>query len=278
MLTRFLAYRSSRLLITALALASTVAGCASNPAPRPERAANESTVAEPDSAGPAPAETTPARYLAPPVALKSTAPEEYVVVKGDTLWGIASKFLERPWFWPEIWRDNPQIDNPDLIYPGDVLTIVYIDGRPYIQVGDGPRVGGSFTTIRLSPRVRVEALADDHDRVPVQSIQQFITRPRVVSKEQLDTAPYILSAQDDRLIYGSGDRVYVRGPQILNKNERYSLFRPGQALRDPATRELLGYEAILIADAMVIKGGDPATVMLENSQREALKGDRLLPI
>ncbi len=277
MLTRFLAYRSSKSLLNALTLVSTMAGCANNPAPRPEVAANAPTAAEPHNAGPVSAETPPARYSEPSVALKSTAPEEYVVVKSDTLWDIASEFLERPWFWPEIWRVNPQIDNPHLIYPGDVLTIVYIDGRPYIQVGDGPRIGGS-STIRLSPRVRVEALADDQNRVPVQSIQQFIIRPRVVSKEQLDTAPYILGAQDDRLIYGSGDRVYVRGPQILNKNERYSLFRPGQALRDPATRELLGYEAILIADAMVIKGGDPATVMLENSQREALKGDRLLPI
>lgn len=209
--------------------------------------------------------------------LKSTAPEQYIVVKGDTLWDIASKFLKDPWYWPEIWHVNPQIDNPHLIYPGDVLTLVYINGRPYIQVGDGPRIAGARVA-KLSPQIRVEALARDRNHVPVQAIQQFITRPRVVSKEQLDSAPYILSAQDDRLIYGSGDRVYVRGAQILNKGDRYSVFRPGQVLIDPVTKEPLGYEAILIADATVVKSGDPSTVALENNQREALKGDRLLPL
>jgi LysM repeat protein len=271
----------SILPITVLALFSLAGGCASNPAsaPRPApntpQASKASAVAEAASVP----EPQPIAELEaqPVVELNATAPERYVVVQGDTLWGIASKFLKDPWYWPEIWHVNPQVDNPHLIYPGDVLTLVYINGRPYIQVGDGPRIAGAHA-IKLSPQVRVEALARGRNRVPVQAIQQFITRPRVVSKEQLDSAPYILSAHDDRLIYGSGDRVYVRGTEVLNKGDRYSVFRRGQVLVDPVTNESLGYEAILIADATVIKSGDPSTVALENNQREALKGDRLLPL
>lgn len=277
MLARTLINGSSILPITALSLSCLIAGCANNPGPKPETTAPAPRITEQSSTNPVALEAAAVKQPQPVIELKSTAPEQYVVVKGDTLWDIASKFLKDPWYWPEIWHVNPQIDNPHLIYPGDVLTLVYIDGRPYIQVGDGPRIAG-ITATRLSPRVRVEPLVRERDQVPVQAIQQFITRPRVVSKEQLDGAPYILSAQDDRLIYGSGDHVYVRGAEALDKNDRYSVFRPGQALVDPATDELLGYEAILIADATVIKSGDPATVSLENSQREALKGDRLLPL
>jgi hypothetical protein len=221
------------------------------------------------------AQPQPASVPAPVVEIKASAPEQYVVQQGDTLWDIASQFLEDPWYWPEIWHVNRQIANPHLIYPGDVLTLYYVGGKPYIQIGDGPRVGGGAMT-KLSPRVRAEALAQADDGLPIQAIQQFITRPRVVSKEELDTAPYLIGSQDDRLIYGSGDRVYVRGLEALSAGDRYSVFRPGEALVDPVTRELLGYEAILVSDATVLKAGDPATVRLENSEREALKGDRLL--
>jgi hypothetical protein len=264
---------SNFLPATAIAASLLAVGCASNPTPQAGPETPEPIVQKRAAPATAPLEQQPAPVSV--VEIKSTAPDRYVVVEGDTLWDIASHFLKQPWYWPEIWHVNPQVGNPHLIYPGDVLTLYYVDGKPYIQIGDGPRVSGNTT--KLSPQTRVEALDGHDNRLPIQAIQQFITRPRVVSKEELDQAPYVLDAQDDRLIYGSGDRVYVRGTAPLPQDSRYSVFRPGEALIDPVTKELLGYEAILVADAKVLKTGDPATVLLEQNEREALQGDRLLP-
>jgi hypothetical protein len=241
------------------------AGCASK-APEP---APEPTPAPPPVTRPAPA---PAPQAAPVV--RETAPERYVVKPGDTLWDISNTFLRDPWYWPEIWYVNPQIANPHLIYPGDVLNLYYVDGRPRVTVADGPRVRA---VERLSPGVRVETLPPTVG-MPIQTLHQFLIRPRVVSEEQLDEAAYILASQDDRLVFGANDRVYVRGLSEDTEDARFSIFRKGAELRDPQTDELLGFEAIPVGDADMVREGDPATMLISRSDREALKGDRLLPM
>ena len=205
------------------------------------------------------------------VEFKASAPEQYTVMPGDTLWDLSNRFLIQPWYWPEIWYLNPQIQNPHLIYPGDVISIFYVGGKPYLTVGDGPRV------TKLSPKVRGEDLDAQAYGIPIPAIQQFIIRPRVVSEETLDSAPYILSSVEERLAFGAGDRVYARGfngdPQ-----GQYTIFRKGEALHDPKTDELLGFEAIIVGDGEVIRSDDPATFDLTQTKREALRGDRLLPV
>jgi hypothetical protein len=247
------------------------AGCASKaPEPAPEPTATPQPAPAP-AARPAPApEPTPN----PAPAIRENAPERYVVQRGDTLWDISSTFLRDPWYWPEIWYVNPQIANPHLIYPGDVISLYYVDGQPRLTVDGGPRVR---PTERLSPRIRTEPLPPAA-AMPIQSIHQFLVRPRVVTEEELDQAAYILASQDDRLVFGANDRVYVRGMPDAMEDERYSMFRKGAELRDPETDEFLGFEAIPVGDAEVVRSGDPATVIITRSDREALKGDRLLPL
>ncbi|MEJ2115862.1 MAG: LysM peptidoglycan-binding domain-containing protein [Gammaproteobacteria bacterium] len=193
------------------------------------------------------------------------------MVPGDTLWDLSNKFLVQPWYWPEIWYLNPQIQNPHLIYPGDVITIFYVGGKPYLTVGDGPRV------TKLSPKVRSEDIDAQEYGIPIPAIQQFIVRPRVVSEETLDSAPYILSSVDERLAFGAGDRVYARGFNG-DPDGQYTVFRKGGALHDPKTDELLGFEAIIVGDGEIIRSDDPATFDLTQTKREALRGDRLLPV
>ncbi len=205
------------------------------------------------------------------VELKASAPEQYTVVPGDTLWDLSNRFLVQPWYWPEIWYLNPQINNPHLIYPGDVISIFYVGGKPYLTVGDGPRV------TKLSPKVRDEDIDAQVYGIPIPAIQQFIIRPRVVSEETLDSAPYILSSIEERLAFGAGDRVYARGFSGEPQGQ-YTIFRKGEALHDPKSDELLGFEAIIVGDGEIIRGGDPATFDLTQTKREALRGDRLLPI
>jgi LysM repeat protein len=205
------------------------------------------------------------------VEFKASAPEQYTVKHGDTLWDISNRYLVEPWYWPEIWYLNPQINNPHLIYPGDVISIFYVGGKPYLTVGNGPRV------TKLSPKVRAEDIDAQTYSIAIPAIQQFIIRPRVVSEDTLDSAPYILSSIEERLAFGTGDRVYARGFNGEPQGQ-YTIFRKGEALRDPKTDELLGFEAIIIGDGKILRGGDPATLDLTQTKREALRGDRLLPV
>jgi LysM repeat protein len=106
------------------------------------------------------------------VPLAENAPDSYVVKRGDTLWGIAKVFLRDPWYWPEIWQVNPQVHNPHLIYPGDTLRLVYIDGQPQIvlQRGDG---------VRVEPRVRSEPIDSAITTIPYATVAAFMSKPTV---------------------------------------------------------------------------------------------------
>lgn len=209
--------------------------------------------------------------IANDVELNPDHPKSYTVVKGDTLWDISGKFLRYPWHWPDIWYVNPQIENPHLIYPGDTLTLVYRDGRPYLELNRGSR------TVKLSPEVREVMLDKPIPTIPLSAVRPFLTKPRVVGEEVLDNAPYIVSSADERLISGAGDHVYARGLQEEDGGN-YSVFRGGKAYEDPDSKEILGYEAIYSGDASVVTKGDPAKLDLTYTNREVQIGDRLLEI
>ena len=205
--------------------------------------------------------------VAADVALNPNHPDRYVVVPGDTLWDISSRFLRDPWLWPEVWYVNPQVSNPHLIYPGDVLNLVYVDGKPRIQVSrDG----------RLSPRIREESLESAIPTIPLDAIEPFLTRALVVDKAELDAAPYVVQSADEHVVTGAGDRVYVRGIES-NDIALFDIYEPGEPYIDPDTNELLGHEAIFVGTGPVQRFGDPATVKLTRTTREVRVGDRLLP-
>ena len=250
-------------------IAASLGACANAPT---ETAAPAQTPSTPMTA---PQAETPIPVPAKPLMLKPNYPERYVVVKGDTLWDISTRFLEDPWRWPELWQNNPQIANPHLIYPGDVLTLIYVDGKPTLQV---QRQDDSYHTVKLSPRVRIEPLARAIPTIPANAIKQFLVRARVVTSEELEQAPYILSSRDEHLMTGVGNRIYVRGvtrPDITD----YEVLRAGQTYRDPDNGDkVLGHEAIHVAVARLQRFGNPSTFILTTSDREALTGDRLLPL
>ena len=220
----------------------------------PERAAPEPV----PSPGP---QATAAPDPVPEPVLRPEAPTQYVVQEGDTLWSIANVFLRDPWFWSEIWLVNPQVRNPHLIYPGDVLSIHFIDGRPRV-------------TVDLGPRIRIEAL--DEEPFPIAALQPFMFRARVVDEETLAQAPYIVASQDERVLFGTGDRVYVRNAPDAQQYDLYQLVRRDHMLVDPVTREELGVATIPIGEAEILRGGEIATALIRDAQREALRGDRLI--
>jgi len=205
------------------------------------------------------------------VTLNASHPQSYEVVKGDTLWDISAKFLQRPWQWPEIWQVNPQIKNPHLIYPGDLIALSYIKGQPVLTLTRGS------TTYKLSPEAREIKVEDAISTIPRSAIAAFLSKPLVVGEEILNSAPYIVASVDERLILGAGDKAYVRGIDS-DDIEQFSVFRGGKVYSDPDTGEKLGYEAIYTADAILEKAAEISTIMLRNTNREVLTGDRLLPV
>lgn len=211
--------------------------------------------------------------LADTLALKPDHPARYVVVKGDTLWDISSKFLQDPWRWPEIWNLNPAIQNPHLIYPGDAISLVYVDGKPMLQI----ERGSGQPTVKLSPQARSTRAGGAIPTVPATAISQFLFQPRILTQEQLDRSGQVASAEDSRLISGAGNNVYVLHLNQEPNTKGYSVYRINQTYRNPKDEtDILGYEAIHVADAQLTREGDPATLRLSKSYRETLTGDRVL--
>lgn len=203
-------------------------------------------------------------------------PDTYVVQRGDTLWDIASMFLQDPWYWPEIWQINPQVENPHLIFPGDILSLAYLgDGRPVINLERGPQnttASGGFE--RLSPQIRSQPLEEAIATIPYETIAAFLSRPRVIEKDAIDDLPYIV-AHREGLIGGEGMDVYVRGTQapigsVFNVVER------GEELVDPDTKDVLGYQGIYVGQGRLDRTGDPSTVRLLETEREAIVGNYLM--
>lgn len=254
--------------------------------------------------------------------LAPDAPDSYVVKAGDTLWGISKMFLRSPWRWPELWGMNmEEILNPHLIFPGQALYLIKRDGRALLSstppgAGGGetaagstgmaaPSTGGSrdgdagIETVRLSPSIRYEEYKTPLTALRTRDIEGFLAEPLIVEEGEMQMAPRIVAAGENRVIIGRGDRVYARGPAsapLLDdqpKLKQYRVFRDARPLKDPETGEILGYEAEFLGKALLARsegsteiasaGGKvdtalvPATIDITAAKSEMLVGDRLAP-
>lgn len=213
--------------------------------------------------------TSPATAQENPV-LASNYPDRYTVVKGDTLWDIAGKFLRDPWRWPEVWQGNPQVENPDLIYPGDVLVMTFIDGRPTLR-------SLRRETVKLQPTARALDYRDAIPPIDPSAIQAYLNSPLVTDEKELSNAGYVVDGLSERLLMGKYDQFYARGIDDLEADE-YRLFRPGRHFIDPISGENLGWEAEHVGDARMLKSGDTSRLSLLNTFSEVAIRDRLRPV
>jgi hypothetical protein len=210
--------------------------------------------------------------------LKTGHPDEYTVKKGDTLWDISGTFLNSPWLWPEIWHVNPQIENPHLIFPGDLIKLIYLDGQPRLTVERTLKmVPGAGGTTKLSPSIRVQHTEDAISAIPLDKIEVFLSRSRIVEPGELEAGPYILAGQQQHVIVGAGDRAYARG-EFDAQLSNYSIYRKGDVFKDPVTKELLGVYAKSIGTTSVASiDKDIATLDIVRTFEEVRPGDSLLP-
>ncbi|MDV2079621.1 LysM peptidoglycan-binding domain-containing protein [Marinobacter xestospongiae] len=200
--------------------------------------------------------------------LRDDHPDRYTVVKGDTLWDISARFLDNPWYWPEIWHVNPQVSNPHLIYPGDELALVYIDGQPRVTKVNRNGV------IKLSPQIRSEPIDTPIPAIPLDAISGFLSDTRIVDVAELNGSPYVLEGEDGRIVAGAGDKLYARGEKPA---DNVGIFRRSKEFVDPQTGEFLGLEARAIARGEITKEtGDVLTMRVTSSSEEVRIGDRLL--
>jgi hypothetical protein len=247
------------------------------------------------------------------VALKSDHPDRYVVQKGDTLWDISKRFLKDPWRWASVWTINDQIKNPHLIYPGDVILLTYVEGKPQLSVqreekpvpapaeapaptevpqaevepfattateepaGETP---SGMKVVKLRPKAHAEPIAAAIPTISPDVIVPFLTQPLVVGKNDLENAGYVTTGLQGRVALGDslgdGSEFYARGLKKNNGADYYQVFRQGGALVHPETGEILGYHAVHLGDAKVLVHGDPSKLVITSIKQEILPTDRLL--
>lgn len=207
--------------------------------------------------------------MAEAVLLNKDVPEKYVVKRGDTLWDISGVFLQDPWMWPEIWHANQQIENPHLIYPGDTITLVYIDGVPQLVVNRS-------RDLKLSPEIRAMDHAEAISALPLEVIDNFLSKTRVTDDVTLRSAPYVLGGTERRILVGMKDDFYARGDFSANRLS-YGIYRRGDPYLDPETGELLGIRAIDVGSAKIkALKDDIATLGVSRAVGEIRIKDRLL--
>lgn len=204
--------------------------------------------------------------------LSADAPDRYTVQKGDTLWSIASRFLENPWSWPQIWQQNPDIENPHLIYPGDALVLTGAPGGE-----QKVKVLRQRKVTKLKPEVREVERDDAIPTIPPDAIQPFLSAPLVIEEDGLQDAGYVAAGEEGSIVLGKYSVFFARGVNGSGGDGFYDLFRPGRSLVHPETEEFLGRQAIDLGDARVLEQGDTAKMEITGSSQEIELGDRMLP-
>jgi LysM repeat protein len=203
--------------------------------------------------------------------IKPTAPTQYTVKRGDTLWGISNVFLKNPWEWPEIWYANPKVQNPHRIYPGDVLVLAYDKGgHPQISIGQAG-------ALHLNPALRSSPLDDAIPTIPYAAIAAFLSRPTLLSRDEIKHAPYVLAFPDEHQAAGDDNVVYARGLGSAVAGARYSIMHIGDPIVDLESGKTLGYEGTYTATAVVQNPAAVTRTVLVDAARETLRGDCMVP-
>jgi hypothetical protein len=205
--------------------------------------------------------------------MRPNHPQRYVVGPEDTLLDVAGRFLEEPWRWPEVWRPTSGDENTNLLYPGEVIEFYTENGQPRL------RPASAVATIKLSPRVRVEPLAQPIPTVPRSAVEGFLKKSIVVDKADWKNAPVIVGNFDDRVLLPPGDQIYVYATGFRDFDQRhYQVFRFDKEYRDPATGQSLGFGGLYVGEAILEQEGNPAVLALAETHLEGRAGDHLFPL
>ena len=213
-------------------------------------------------------------------AFRKDAPDQHVVVRGDTLWGISGQFLEHPWCWPQVWGLNQdEIKNPHWIYPGQIVYFDRAAGK--LRLGTPVGESGSASDQAMQRSIRTTGLgAQAIPSIPSNVIEPFLTKPLIVTEDELNNSPHIVAVEEGHVNAGRGDKAYIRGD--LKGETLFQAFRPSRPLKDPGTKKIIGYEAVYLGTLRITRpsaSDDVASIAeITEAKEEMGAGDRLLPV
>jgi len=218
--------------------------------------------------------------IADEIKIIDGAPKTHVVVKGDTLWDISALFLQQPWLWPKLWRLNPDINNPHLIYPGDILKLVFDEnGEPMLVVVPTKAVKPSY---KWSPKIRQEKTKNSAiTLLPLEVIAPFLRYDNLFTEDELEKSPYIIGSEEGYRMTTHDFKVYVNAD--LELAQSYAIYDKGEELFDPETGDSLGFYVNLVGTGQVLKRGDiendvPSTMNVGSVKREIHAGNYVIPV
>jgi hypothetical protein len=221
--------------------------------------------------------------LADQLKMNNDAPKTYVVEKGDTLWDISAVFLQQPWLWPKLWRLNPEINNPHLIYPGDVLKLVLNEqGEPMLVVVDDKSLEKAKASYKWSPSLRKQIKDDSAiPLLPLEVIAPYLQYEHLFTAEELVKLPHVIGSDEGYRMTIDGLKVYVNSDLDLAKT--YAIYAKSEELFDPETFESIGFYMNLTGTAQVLRVGDmankePSTLRVTSAKREIHAGNYVVPV
>ena len=222
--------------------------------------------------------------VAQEILLQQNAPSKYVVKKGDTLWDISGIFLKEPWLWPKLWRLNPSVENPHLIYPGDELRLVYDEhGQPMLVKDDvAQEAPKGKSAYKWSPRARTQ-LKDPNPitSLPLNVVAPFVKYNTILSVQDIDEAPYVLGSDEGYRSNVDGRKTYINGDLVIGKS--YAIYKKGREIVDSETSTVIAYHATLVGTGKALRSGnqadkEPATLFIEGATREIRPKDIVKPV
>jgi len=196
-------------------------------------------------------------------------PIRYTVKKGDTLWDISEKYMSSPWRWPELWEQNSYINNPHLIYPGDLLLISPSSVRLIRST--------ARRTVKRQPQIR--DISDNAiTTIDPNAILPFLNQSVIVAEDELNQAAYIIRGADGEIAIGASHTRFYAANLVPTNNRQYKIFRIGRTIADPDTGTTYGIEGVHLGTAVLkAHNGEVATLELLTANQEITPGDRLVP-
>ena len=199
-------------------------------------------------------------------------PTVYTIVQGDTLWGLSKRFLNDPFYWPNLWAANGTIANPHFIYPGQRLRVysnrIEIEEAP----GQGPEASGTAGIPAGAPARAEEA-------APVKEFSVTGGEGFLMEK-QIRPAGRIVSTHQDRVIVGADDIVYtdIGRTNGANVGDRFSIYKKMGAVSHPVTNEILGDRVMPLGELQLSEVEDRVSkAIITKSFQEISAGSFLLP-
>jgi hypothetical protein len=213
------------------------------------------------------------------------------VVEGDTLWDLTARYIGTPWIWPSIWKENDAIENPHLIYPGDLIWITDREMRKVTpeeaeallaEPPAAPAAPGMPPALTEAPKGPVDFFAVLDSQSALQGPSVFhagLHRSGFVSGEEMEAAAAVLGTHREHYWMSETQQMIVSaGEGRTDVGKEYTVFRVRRRVMHPETGELLGYFIDVVGRAEITEVyPETSYAVVKAAYSEIEPGDRLVP-